>query len=203
MDKPFWETDYEIEAACDKDGDFPIQCACLLFDLLNINENIIIKNRYAAKREKAEVLKKYIDNKEKHFFEWHKHPEANYCLWVREHFYNNKALIDILKLQGIYLSYIVPSDSFNWENFTEKWEENEQNLLLSGQALFICNVLDMDRTLNICFNSAAFPKEKIMSVLSQWEKMIVSLAESTQVKRTTAQLRTKYGNKPFVRLCLE
>lgn len=198
----FFEIDYEIEAVYDEYGDFPLQCAILLFDLLGIKENIVIKNQHSIKVERTKAIKKYIENKENCFYEWPKSPKGNYCIWIKQSLSTNQKLMSILELQGIYLSYIVPNYTFDWDNFLRRWKEDEKNLLLSGQALFICNVIDEDRTLNINFNTTVFSMERIMSVLTKWEKSIINIAEYTQLKRNTAQMRGKYGNKSLVRLCL-
>lgn len=196
----FFEIDYEIEASCDEYGNFPLYCATLLFDLLNFNGNIVIKNRYVGKAEKAGVIQQY-NNRRNCYYEWHKFPEGNYCIWIKDSYTSNESLIDILKLQGTYLSYIVPTDSFNWEDFLKNWQKNEAYLLLSGQASFICNVIDMDRTLNLNFSVAVFSKEKILDVTTKWEKEICHLARFKQMRRTAATMRSKHGNKHLVRLC--
>lgn len=69
MKEPYYEIDYEIEAVFDEQGDFPLQCAALLFDLLKFDRNVIIKNRYAIKAEKASVISKYIKNGHNCFYE--------------------------------------------------------------------------------------------------------------------------------------
>lgn len=197
----FFEIDYEIEAKCDEYGDFPLQCAALLFDLLDIRENVVIKNQYSIKTEKAKVIEKYIENKENSFYECSLSPEGNYCIWLKQSFSTNQELVNILKLQGIYLSYIVPNDSFDWEDFLKHWKNDEKDLLLSGQAMFICNVIDEDRTLNINFNADYFSTEKITNITAEWEKSIKSIAKYTHVKRNVAQMRSKHGNKHLIRLC--
>lgn len=197
----FVEIDYEIEAACDEYGDFPLYCAILLFDLLNLNENIIIKNQYSIKAEKTNVIQQYNIG-QNCYYEWPKSPEGNYCIWIKESYTSNQTLIDILKLQGTYLSYIVPTDSFDWEYFVEKWEEDDGYLLSTGQATFICNVIDMDRTLNLNFNSAVFSKEMILDLITKWEKEIGHIAQFTQIRRMATTMRSKRGNKHLVRLCL-
>lgn len=58
----YFEIDYEIEAVFDEQGDFPLQCAAILFDLLKFNRNIVIKNQYSKKAEKTNVISKYIEN---------------------------------------------------------------------------------------------------------------------------------------------
>lgn len=195
-----FEIDCEIEAVCDKCGDFPLQCAILLFDLLGINGNIIVKNQFSIKEEKKDALQKYNKNVQNSYYEWPNSPEGNYCIWIKESFDSNIELIDILKLQGTYLSYIVPSNSFDWEKFTKEWQKDDKQLLLTKQASFICNILDMDRTLNLNFNVAEFPKEKITSVIEKWEDVIKVMAKSTQIKRTVMQMRSKYGSKYLIQL---
>ena len=197
----FFEIDYEFEAAFDEWGDFPLQCAALLFDLLKFNRNIVIRNQYSIKAEKANVLCKYIKNDKNRLYEDPASPEANYCLWIKEPFSTNRELMDIFRLQGTYLSYIVPSNSFDLKEFLEKWKKDEKYLLLSGQASFICNVVDMDRVLNINFNTAVFPKEDIRRILCEWEKAIRHIAEPSQGKRTETQMRSNHGTKYSVRLC--
>ena len=83
MNEPYFEIDYEIEAPFDMQGEFPLQCAALLFDLLDFNRNIVIKNQYSIKAEKANVIAKYAVNDQNYFFEWHRHPEGNYCMWIK------------------------------------------------------------------------------------------------------------------------
>ena len=201
MNKAYSEYDYEFEAAFDEWGDFPLQCAALLFDLLKFNRNIVIRNQYSIKAEKANVLCKYIKNDKNRLYEDPASPEANYCLWIKEPFSTNRELMDIFRLQGTYLSYIVPSNSFDLKEFLEKWKKDEKYLLLSGQASFICNVVDMDRVLNINFNTAVFPKEDIRRILCEWEKTIRHIAEPSQGKRTETQMRSNRGTKYSVRLC--
>ena len=122
-------------------------------------------------------------------------------MWIKEPFSTNRELMDIFRLQGTYLSYIVPSNSFDLKEFLEKWKKDEKYLLLSGQASFICNVVDMDRVLNINFNTAVFPKEDIRRILCEWEKTIRHIAEPSQGKRTETQMRSNRGTKYSVRLC--
>lgn len=197
----YFEIDYEIEAVFDEQGDFPLQCAAILFDLLKFNRNIVIKNQYSIKAEKTNVISKYIENDQNYFYEWPKSPKGNYCVWIKESFLTNHEIIDILRLQGTFLSYIVPSESFDWKEFLENWKEDEKYLLLSGQSSFICNVIDMDRTLNINFNTAVFSTEEIISIISEWQKAINHIAVSSQVRRTETQMRSKHGNKYRVQLC--
>lgn len=202
MEKQFWQIDYEIEAKCDMIGDFPVQCAALLFELLSLNSNIIIKKRYTLRNNESEVIRKYIDNDLNRFYRYSKHPDVDYCLWIKQQILTQQELIELLKLQGIYLSCIVPNDTFDWEDFLDKWEKDERYLLLSGQASFICNILDEDRRLNIGFNTVVYSMDKISNVLSAWEKSITHIAEANQAYRTMTQMRSKYGNKPLVQLCL-
>lgn len=200
MGEPYFEIDYEIEAVFDEYGDFPLQCAALLFDLLNINGNVVIKNQYSIKPEKTKAISRYMGN-HNCFYEWPKRPEGNYCLWLKQSFQTNLELMNILKLQGTYLTYIVPTGSFDWDTFLENWKKDERYLLLSGQSSFICNVIDMDRTLNINFNTTVFSKEKIMGIINEWEKSIINNSESSQAKRTVEKMNSKYGNKCRVHLC--
>jgi len=195
-----YEIDYEIESIYDEYGDFPLHCATLLFDLLNIHSNIIIKNQYSIKTEKTKIISKYLKNEQNYFYEWPKSPEGNYCIWIKQHFSTNQEFIDILNLQGTYLSYIVPNDSFEWGNFQKRWKEDEWYLFLTGQVSFACNIIDMDRTLNIIFDTTVFSIERITSVVADWEKAITCIAKSTQQKKTVTKMRSKYGNKQLVRL---
>ena len=202
MDKPFWQVDYEIEARCDWDGDFPLQCAAALFASLNLNSNIIIKKRYTLRNNESEVIRKYIDNDLNRFYRYSKHPDVDYCLWIKQQILTQQELIELLKLQGIYLSCIVPNDTFDWEDFLDKWEKDERYLLLSGQASFICNILDEDRRLNIGFNTVVYSMDKISNVLSAWEKSITHIAKAAKVCGTVTQTRSRYGDKQTVILCL-
>ncbi len=201
MDEHYFEIDYEIEADFDMEGDFSLQCATLLFDLLNINGNVIIKNQYAQKAEKRKTISKYVGNEQNYFYEWPKHPEGNYCIWIKESFSTNQEIIDILKLQGTYLSYIAPTDSFDWEDFLKNWKKDERYLLLSRQASFICNIIDMDRTLNINFNTAIFSTEKIVSIISKWQEAITLITKPSKVSKSETKIRSKHGNKYQVQLC--
>lgn len=202
MDKPFWQVDYEIEARCDWDGDFPLQCAAALFASLNLNSNVILKKRYTLRSKETEVIAKYIEDRQNRFYRHSKRPDANYCLWIKHGVLSQQELLDLLRLQGIHLSYIVPTGAFDWEDFLDKWGKDERYLLLSGQASFICNILDEDRHLNIGFNTVVFSMDKISNVLSAWEESITHIAEAAKVCRTVTQMRSRYGNKQTVRLCL-
>lgn len=195
-----FEVDYEIESMCDTYGDFPLRCAVLLFDLLNIHSNIIIKNQYTIKEEKTKTISKYIDNEQNYFYEWPKSPEGNYCIWIRHYLSTNQELFDVLNLQGIYLSYIVPTDSFNWVCFLKRWKEDEKHLILSGQASFCCNIIDMDRTLNIIFDTNVFSVDRINEILAYWEKAMIHIAKSTQTKKVVKKMRSKHGEKQLVQL---
>ena len=201
MKEPYYEIDYEIEAVFDEQGDFPLQCAALLFDLLKFNRNVIIKNQYAIKAEKASVISKYIKNGHNYFYEWPQSPLGNYCIWIKESFLTNQKLVDLLRLQGTFLSYIVPSDSFDWKEFLENWKEDEKYLLASGQSLFVCNVVDMDRVLNINFNTAVFSAERINCIIHEWQDAINHIADPSQMRRAETQMRSKNGSKSRVRLC--
>lgn len=194
------EIDYEIEAVCDTYGEFPLHCAALLFDLLKLKKNIVIKNQYTIKAEKEKIIRQYRDNPQNCYYERPKCPEGDYCVWIKEGFPSNRELIELLNLQGIYLSYIAPTDSFDWEAFLNKWREKEDYLLSLGQASFICNVLDMDRTLNLKFSTAKYPSARIADITAAWEKEIVQVAQASCVQRTLVQMR---GNKQLVRLTLQ
>jgi len=194
------EMDYEIEATCDMDGEFPLHCAALLFDLLNLKENIVIKNQYTIKAEKENIIRQYRDHPQNCYYEWPKCPEGDYCVWIKGGFPSNQELIDLLCLQGIYLSYIAPTDAFDWEAFLNKWREKEDYLLLIGQASFICNVIDMDRTLNLKFSTAQYSSARIAEIMTAWEKEIAQIAQAACVQRMTVQRR---GNKQLVRLTLQ
>lgn len=197
---PIFEIDYEIASIHDEYGDFPLQCATILFDLLNIKSNIVIKNQYSIKPEKAKVLSQYISNEHNCFHEWPKSPEGNYCVWIKHNFSTNQQLVDILRLQGTYLSYIAPNDLFAWDDFLKNWSNDERYLILSEQASFVCNVFDMDRTLNINFNTADFSIEEIASVLAEWEGVMSQISKPIQLTRNVSGIRGKYGDKHLVRL---
>lgn len=199
MEERCFEINYEIEAIFDEYGEFPLHCATLLFDLLNINGNVVIKNQYSIKPEKSKVVTQYIGN-QTYFYEWPKRPEGNYCVWLKQSFQTNQEILNILKLQGTYLTYIVPTESFDWENFLENWEKDERYLLFSGQSSFICNVIDMERTLNINFDTTVYSAEKIMDIIREWEKSIFNTSESLRVERTVEEIRGKYGILSQVRL---
>lgn len=196
------EFDYVIEASCDWDGDFPLQCATMLFDLLEINDGIVIKNQYAIRQEKAEVLKPYIEDPKNCYYAWPENPEGDYCIWVKQPLDSNATLLPVLKLQGIYLSCIVPTNTFVWEDFCRDRKADERKLILTDQAAFVCNIVDEDRVLNLGFNTALFSEKKIADVLRRWEQMIVHAANGTQVKRDGGERRSEYGSKTLVELSI-
>ena len=197
-----FEIDYEIESVYDYDGDFPLLCAALLFDLLNIKGNIIIKNRNTVKSEKAHIMQYYTINKNNYYYEWPDSPDGNYCVWIRESFSSNRELMDLLRLQGIYLSYIVPTESFDWKSFTDNWQKDDTYLLSSNQASFICCVIDADRDLNLNFNASIFSEEKITYLLTKWEGEIARVASSCRIERTVKHMRSKNGTKYLVQLSI-
>ena len=197
----FIEINYEIEAVCDEYGEFPLQCATLLFDLLGFNSDIIIKNKKTIKPEKTNIIQPF-KNDNNVYYELPQSPEGDYCLWIKEKLLSNKQIVDILNLQGIYLSYIVPNDFFNWDIFLKKWKEDVGYLLESNQATFICNIIDMDRVLSLNFNTNSYSEEFIWSLIDKWEKMILDVASTSVVKRIEQHGRGKYCNKHLIRLCL-
>ena len=202
MDKPYWQIAYEIEARRDWDGTLPLQCAASLFASLHLNSDLVIKRRYTWRSNESEVIRKYIKDGCDLFYRHPKRTEADLCLWIKQRVLTQRELIDLLGLQGIYLSYIVPTDAFVWEDFLDKWESDAVHLLLSGQASFICDICDEDRRLDITFNTAVFSMEETANALSAWERAIAHIAEAQQVYRTETQMRGKYGNESLVQLSL-
>lgn len=200
MMSALYEIDYVLESPRDWVGEFPLQCAALLFDMLGVYSNVVIRNKYAIKKEKAEIISKYVDNTKNLLCECPKCPEGNYAIWLKHGFVTNQEIIDILGLQGTYLSYIVPSDSFNWEKFSANWKDDEHCLILSGEAVFVCNIVDMERTLNINFNTENFPIKRITTIISKWEQKIKQLDGTERLVKTTVQEHSKYGNKQLIRL---
>ena len=120
--------------------------------------------------------------------------------------------MEVLKLQCIYLSYIAVTDSFDWKSFIEKWKEDEVHLFLSGQASFICNVIDEERTLNLNFNTAILSEGQIMNIIAKWEQEIDytvarweqeigHIARTSKKQRIVTLLRGgRNGNKYRIRL---
>lgn len=192
------EIDYEFDSVTDEYGDFPIRCATMLFDLLGFNKNVIIKNQYVYKPEKAFVVARYYGKDSNRYYEWPKNRSGDYCVWIKEGYSSNQELIDFLSLQVIHLSFIVPTKTFDWEKFIENWRSDEQNLIQTGQASFICNIVDMDRDLNLFFNADDYTPEMISDMLARWESEITKQDEPIKVQRSEYLIRGKYGEKSLI-----
>lgn len=189
---------YEIEAACDFDGDFPLYCAALLLDSLALNSSFIIKKQFTMKAEEQTILKKYISDSRNVFYEHSKSPSRDYCLWVKSRL-SIQDLVELLRLQGIYLSVIAPTASFDWKSFVADWKMDEAQLIANSSASFVCKIIDMDRTLHFIFHSDFFPESTVETILAHWERAVINASKAKQVQRSVIPLR---GNKPLVRLCL-
>lgn len=195
-----YEIDYEIESIYDLDGDFPLECAAVLFELLNIKTNFIIKNRSAVRKEKDKIISKYINNNQNIFYELEKYPKVNFSLWIKEDNLTNNDIIDILKLQVTDLSFIVPNNLFDWNRFLTNWKKDVDYLVSSDEATFACNIIDMDRTINMIFNTSVYSMETINKILVEWENAMMSMAQSSKVKRTEYIMKEKRKKKPLIQL---
>ena len=152
------------------------------------------------RKEKDKIISKYINNNQNIFYELEKYPKVNFSLWIKEDNLTNNDIIDILKLQVTDLSFIVPNNLFDWNRFLTNWKKDVDYLVSSDEATFACNIIDMDRTINMIFNTSVYSMETINKILVEWENAMMSMAQSSKVKRTEYIMKEKRKKKPLIQL---
>ena len=180
---------YEIESDFDETGDFPLMCTTLLFDLLGIKSNILFRNQYAQSSDNP-VLRRYAEKEENVYIEY---SASQYLLWIREAFPTNLDMLEILKLQGMQLSCLVPISESRVPSIELLRTTETRDLFLNGDFTFACDITDEDRNLTLWFNPEIFKEDDIHSTLSQWEQRIVQYYHPVAMKR-------KALSKQFIQL---
>ncbi len=180
---------YEIESDFDETGDFPLMCTTLLFDLLGIKSNILFRNQYAQSSDNP-VLRRYAKKEENVYIEY---SASQYLLWIREAFPTNLDMLEILKLQGMQLSCLVPISESRVPSIELLRTTETRDLFLNGDFTFACDITDEDRNLTLWFNPEIFKEDDIHSTLFQWEQRIVQYYRPVAMKR-------KALSKQFIQL---
>ena len=180
---------YEIESDFDETGDFPLMCTTLLFDLLDIKSNILFRNQYAQSSDNP-VLRRYAKKEENVYIEY---SASQYLLWIREAFPTNLDMLEILKLQGMQLSCLVPISESRVPSIELLRTTETRDLFLNGDFTFACDITDEDRNLTLWFNPEIFKEDDIHSTLFQWEQRIVQYYHPVAMKR-------KALSKQFIQL---
>ena len=180
---------YEIESDFDETGDFPLMCTTLLFDLLDIKSNILFRNQYAQSSDNP-VLRRYAKKEENVYIEY---SASQYLLWIREAFPTNLDMLEILKLQGMQLSCLVPISESRVPSIELLQTTETRDLFLNGDFTFACDITDEDRNLTLWFNPEIFKEDDIHSTLFQWEQRIVQYYHPVAMKR-------KALSKQFIQL---
>ncbi len=189
---------YDIVAYYDMDGDFPLRCAAMLFDLLGFRENVIVRNKYVVRKERDDVIQHYMAEKRNLFFERPGHADSDYCVWIKERLASNLELMELLNLQAIDLHYIVPTASFNEADIEELWTTDIPTLLQTGKASFVCNIVDQDRELELFFDPDVIPESSRTNALTAWEQQIVNYVQPVKLRRK--EIGGPHGEKYFVQL---
>ncbi len=180
---------YEIESDFDETGDFPLMCTTLLFDLLGIKSNILFRNQYAQSSDNP-VLRRYAEKEENVYIEY---SASQYLLWIREAFPTNLDMLEILKLQGMQLSCLVPISESRVPSIELLQTTETRDLFLNGDFTFACDITDEDRNLTLWFNPEIFKEDDIHSTLFQWEQRIVQYYHPVVMNR-------KALSKQFIQL---
>ena len=180
---------YEIESDFDETGDFPLLCTTLLFDLLGIKSNILFRNQYAQSSDNP-VLRRYAEKEENVYIEY---SASQYLLWIREAFPTNLDMLEILKLQGMQLSCLVPISESRVPSIELLQTTETRDLFLNGDFTFACDITDEDRNLTLWFNPEIFKEDDIHSTLFQWEQRIVQYYHPVVMNR-------KALSKQFIQL---
>ena len=180
---------YEIESDFDETGDFPLMCTTLLFDLLGIKSNILFRNQYAQSSDNP-VLRRYAEKEENVYIEY---SASQYLLWIREAFPTNLDMLEILKLQGMQLSCLVPISESRVPSIELLRMTETRDLFLNGDFTFACDITDEDRNLTLWFNPEIFKEDDIHSTLFQWEQRIVQYYHPVVMNR-------KALSKQFIQL---
>lgn len=180
---------YEIESDFDETGDFPLMCTTLLFDLLGIKSNILFRNQYAQSSDNP-VLRRYAEKEENVYIEY---SASQYLLWIREAFPTNLDMLEILKLQGMQLSCLVPISESRVPSIELLQTTETRELFLNGDFTFACDITDEDRNLTLWFNPEIFKEDDIHSTLFQWEQRIVQYYHPVVMNR-------KALSKQFIQL---
>lgn len=89
-------------------------------------------------------------------------------MWIKELLDSNLQIMDLLLTQILDLSYIVPKENFDIDQFVKLWKKEEKYLIEENEASFICNITDSDRYLYLYFNLADYNYEEINDILRQW-----------------------------------
>ena len=147
----------------------PLQIICFLFDIMNYKNNIIIKNLFNEENDDVRaMLKKHVNNSQNLLYESHKKKYFNFALWIKETISSNLQIMDLLLTQVLDLSYIVPKDNFDINQFIKFRKKDEKCLIEENKASFICNITDSDRNLILYFNLEDYTGEEINEILKQW-----------------------------------
>ena len=176
---PVTEFYYEIESDADTDA-FTLMCVALLLDLLGFKNNVVIRNQYARHDDSNHIINRYAQSKNNVYV---KRSSSEYRLWIRDEFSSNFDLLDLFELQGMQLSYLVPSDKFASSCMDSHWPAETRDLLMTDSFSFACDVMDEDQNLSIAFNSKEYGPHQIRSVLSEWERRMVQYWQPTAFHR--------------------
>ncbi len=189
---------YSIEWNYDWEGKFPLVCTAILFDILNIHDNIVVNNHYSAKSDNTLVMSDLINVKTDILYQSQLNPRGEFSIWIKQHYTDSHMFLRILELQGSYMSCMTPSDSFCWEWFLNNRDTNEIELILSNKISFICSVVDEDKYLHIYFNLRYYSVNEIEKTLNIWEDRIKDITKSADMKRVGEGWR----NNSLIRLIL-
>lgn len=157
------------------DYDLPLIEITKLMDKLSIKSNIALYFSRANVPNTDVVLNYYIDQYKINVLNKNGSEKADYIL-IFDKIMSNAELLKIMEQHGLNLYYINTKSIADFSEIESIF--NEKNSLMIDSKLFelthyeVLVYFDIDRTIDISFNSNSFTKEKISELLYDWLKSV-------------------------------
>lgn len=163
---------YKIMMSIDN-YDLPLIEISKLMDILSVNTNVALYFSRARVPNTEKVLKEYTNNHKVNIIRKKGWEDSDYIV-IFKNIKNNKELLNLMKQHGINLYYINTKKYENFSNiqdiFKEKFNPNLDYKLYELIKYEILVYFDIDRTIEISFNSRSFNKEEIYTTIINWLK---------------------------------
>ncbi|WP_026392169.1 hypothetical protein [Haploplasma modicum] len=155
--------------------DLPLIEISKLMDSLSIKSNIALYFSRAIVPNTEIVLNEYINKYKVNVLKKKGYEKSDFIV-IFENIKSNTELLELMKQHGLNLYYINAKSYENFSNietiFKEKFNPKIEIKLHELIQYEILIYFDIDRTIEIIFNSISFNKEEIYGLLLNWLKSI-------------------------------